>query len=400
MSAPQDQPAEPAPPRKSAHPRKLAFAPGTMPVCPQGPSWRVDWAALYASYPWLRALEGVVQDPIYHAEGDVWTHTKMVVDVLVADPAWRALRPRERQILFWAALLHDAAKPMCTKMDGKRVRSPGHAKRGATLAREILWYAGVTPEDREAVAALVRYHQKPYLFLSTPDPRHTVIQISQTARCDWLAILARADILGRICPDQDELVSTITLFASYCREQGCLRKPWAFANDHSRFLYFRKEDRDPEYKAYDDTRCELTMMCGLPGAGKDYWLRHNCPGLPVVSLDALRKKHKLPSHGNQGPLFQIAREQVRTYLRAGEDFAWNATCLTKQLRTKTIGLAAAYNARVRIVYLDRPPAVIFAQNRSRDKVVPERVIQKMAARFEVPDPSEAHQLRWITAPPH
>jgi predicted kinase len=45
--------------------------------CPTPPDWRFDWGALLAGLPWLRALEGVPQNPAYHAEGDVLIHTHM-----------------------------------------------------------------------------------------------------------------------------------------------------------------------------------------------------------------------------------------------------------------------------------------------------------------------------------
>ena len=56
----------------------------------------------------------------------------------------------------------------------------------------------------------------------------------------------------------------VALFAEFCAEHGCLRAPRAFPSDHSRFLYFRQEDRDPDYLAHDDTRGEVHRL--RPGA--------------------------------------------------------------------------------------------------------------------------------------
>ncbi|MCE6983514.1 metal-dependent phosphohydrolase, partial [Pseudomonas frederiksbergensis] len=85
------------------------------------------------------------QDPVYHQEGDVWTHTMMVVDALLADPAYQRASPDQQFVLFYAALLHDIAKPSCTVIDeitGK-IGQPGHSRRGAVDARILLWQAGV-----------------------------------------------------------------------------------------------------------------------------------------------------------------------------------------------------------------------------------------------------------------
>ena len=53
----------------------------------------VDFAACLAAFPQLEQAKTTPQDPIYHAEGDVWTHTQMVVAELLAEllaDAWQA----------------------------------------------------------------------------------------------------------------------------------------------------------------------------------------------------------------------------------------------------------------------------------------------------------------------
>ena len=46
--------------------------------------------------PWCRAMAACLQDSEWHAEGDVWTHTKMVCDELRRLEDWTALTPRQR----------------------------------------------------------------------------------------------------------------------------------------------------------------------------------------------------------------------------------------------------------------------------------------------------------------
>ncbi len=367
-----------------------------LPPCPQGPTWDINEEQLLCHYEWLRDLAGCAQDPMYHGEGDVLVHTMMVARELVRDPAWRALPPEHRSILFSAALLHDVAKPVCTEVMGGKIRSPGHARRGEKMARALLWRAGVDPKQREAIAGLVRYHQMPYLLWDRPDPAGLVRRISLQARCDHLALLARADIRGRICPDTKQQFENIDLFVAQAEEIGCLRGPVTFASDHSRFLYFRKEARDPGYEAWDDTTCEVTMMCGLPGAGKNHWLEANVPGLPVVSLDAVRRQMNIGHKGNQGAVAHKARTMAREHLREKRDFAWNATNLTRELRSSLINLFAGYGARVRIVFVDPPAQTLLRQNRNREAKVPPRAILNMASRLEFPTLSEVHEIVWVT----
>ena len=109
------------------------------PHTPEPVDWRLDWEEIDRSFDWIRRMKGCHQDPSNHAEGDVWIHTRMVCESMVADGEWRALSDGERETLFAAALLHDVAKPRCTRLEDGRITSRGHSRRGEIMAREILW---------------------------------------------------------------------------------------------------------------------------------------------------------------------------------------------------------------------------------------------------------------------
>ena len=55
------------------------------------------------------------------------------------------------------------------------------------------------------------------------------------------------------------------------------------------------------------------------------------------------------------------------------------------MREFSVNLFAAYNARVRVVYVEAPEARLFAQNRERADPVPAEVIRKLTARWKAPD---------------
>jgi len=336
------------------------------------------------------------QEVKYHGEGDVWTHTKMVCEALVSLPAWRSLTEQERKVLFTAALLHDVGKPSMTKTDSDgRITSRGHSKRGCIDARKILWLNDYPFDFREQVSALINYHMAPLFLLERDNSERLAIEISQKAECRLLVVLAEADALGRICSDKNDLAARIALFSDYCREQGIWHLPRTFSSAHSRFMYFRKHNRDPDYKAHDDTRCEVVLMSGLPGSGKDYWIKNNLPDWPVVSLDALRLEMGVNPKDNQGAVRVRAREAAREHLRQAKNFIWNATNLSRQIRQSCINLFTDYKARIRIVYVEAPRKTLFSQNRNRSQPVPENVIMKLMDRWEVPDITEAHTVDWV-----
>lgn len=362
--------------------------------CPAPPAYQLDWTGLDAEFDWLRALAACPQDALWHAEGNVWIHTRMVCEALLENAVWRSLPETERQTVFFGALLHDVAKPVCTREEAGRITSRGHSKRGEVLAREILWRLGAPLALRESIVNLIRYHQAPFFLVDRTDSQRLLFQISQTTRCDQLALVAEADARGRICVDKTRLLDNSALFAQYAEEQECLRQPRQFANDHSRFLYFRKADREPNYAAYDDTVCEVIVMSGLPGAGKDHWIATRAPAWPVVSLDDLRRELKIKPTENQGVVIARARELAREHLRKKQSFIWNATNISRQMRERVLSLCAAYNARIRIVYVEAPAEKLFARNQAREWRVPFEVLQRLIQKWEVPDLTEAHQVEW------
>jgi predicted kinase len=369
-------------------------------LCPTAPAWAVPWDRIAAEFDWIRRLEGVPQDAVHHGEGDVAVHTRMAAEALAAQPEWRALPADERVRLFAAVLLHDVAKPDCTRVIDGRITAHGHSRRGDLAVRRILWELGAPRAWREHVAALVRHHQVPFWALERPDLEQIVLRASLVTRNRDLAMLAHADITGRICGDLAEVLENIALFREYCADLGVLDSPWPFASDHARFMYFRTPGRDPRYAAYDDTRLTMTVLSGLPGVGKDTWIAAHAGDRPVVSLDAIRARLGISPADGQRAVAAAAHEEARVHLRARRDFIWNATNISRQHRDLCIGLGAAYHARVEIVALEAPRDTIRRQNASRDAPVPPAVIDRLIGKWEAPDLTEAHAVREGGRPDH
>jgi predicted kinase len=362
---------------------------------PGPPDYVLPWAEMHAEYPWLRALSGCPQDPIHHAEGDVWIHTRMVCQELLALDAWRSLSEEQRRIVFAAAVLHDIGKPDCTKNEEGRITSRGHSRRGTILARNILWRMGVPFAAREMICALIRYHQVPYFLIDREDSTRLAIEVSCVGRGDLLTILANADVRGRICQDKQRLLDNVALCREQMRELGVVDRAYPFASDHARVLYFKNPNRQPDAPAYVEHRCEVILLSGLPGSGKDHHIRTHFPEQALISLDDLRAELDVLPGENQGEVLTAARDRARDYLREGTPFVWNATNLMRQLRTQPVELFLRYGARVRIVYVEVPAEVLFRQNRERSAVVPERVMERFLDRWEVPDVTEAHAVEYV-----
>jgi predicted kinase len=218
---------------------------------------------------------------------------------------------------------------------------------------------------------------------------------SYSARLDHVAFVAESDARGRVCADAADLLERIALFGLLAEELACWDRPRAFANDCSRTHYFRSPGADPNYAAFDDTVCTVTLMAGVPGAGKDSWIHQHMANVPVISLDDIRRELNKGATGNQGEVIMAAKERARDYLRHRQSFVWNATNVTRVLRSQLIDFFMAYRARVRIVYVEAPFPTVLRRNEHRQHPVPEAVITKLAGKLELPDPTEAHEVIWV-----
>lgn len=360
----------------------------------------INWELIESSFSWVQDMKGVPQDEEWHAEGDVFTHTKMVVEALVKLPEYSSLNEQDKHILFASALLHDVEKRSTTTtevIDGRtRIVSPRHAKKGEFTVRRLLYTEIITPfVIREQIAKLVRLHGLPLWAIQKKDPNKEVINASLVVNTKHLSMLARADILGRICLDQEEILLRIELFNELCRDNDCFGKERSFESDYGRFLYLNKSETSPDYVPFDDLAFEVVVMCALPGSGKDTFIERNLE-LPILSLDQIRREHKiLPTDKKKnGRVIQMGKEKAKEFMREKQSFVFNATNITSDMRSKWISLFVEYGARVKIVYIEVPYRQLLSQNKNREYVVPEKVVEAMIGKLEIPVPKEAHEIHY------
>jgi predicted kinase len=112
--------------------------------------------------------------------------------------------------------------------------------------------------------------------------------------------------------------------------------------------------------------------------------------LPVVSFDDARAQLGLKHGENDGLAAHHAVDQAKALLRRQERFAWNATHLSEQMRSKTLDLLWNYHAQTELVYLEVPHAELMRRNRERDTTLSNAGIERMLHRWELPPPVEAH----------
>ncbi len=97
--------------------------------------------------PEVAKMKGVAQPPEFHPEGDVWIHTRMMLESM----------ERPSPTLALGVLLHDVGKPPTFQI-ADRIRFNQHAEVGAVMTEEICQRLRLSNRDTERVVELVRHH--------------------------------------------------------------------------------------------------------------------------------------------------------------------------------------------------------------------------------------------------
>jgi tRNA nucleotidyltransferase/poly(A) polymerase len=125
----------------------------TLPKRRRGLELLVDSRLITHFMPEVLALIGCEQPPQWHPEGDVYNHTRIMLEMLEKDAPLH---------LCLAVLLHDIAKPPTQKYDAVagRIRFNGHDSIGAEMAEIILKRLRYSNDTINAVVPMVARHMQ------------------------------------------------------------------------------------------------------------------------------------------------------------------------------------------------------------------------------------------------
>lgn len=146
-------------------------------------------------FPELEKLIGLEQPPKHHAEGDVWTHTMMVLD----EAAKRRSEAKEPLGLMLSALTHDLGKTVCTGNIGGAIHAYGHETAGLPIIKTFM--RRITDEKAliSYVLNMAELHMKPNTAASQNSSVKSTNHLFDKAKePDDLVLLAIADNRGRI----------------------------------------------------------------------------------------------------------------------------------------------------------------------------------------------------------
>lgn len=371
--------------------------------------------------PELEEMEDTPQDPTWHAEGDVGTHTRMVLDEL-EEMSSEGLHDTTSVIL--GSFFHDIGKVERTKtrtIDGKtRIVSPGHARSGRSIVGRHL--ANRIPWDLWwRTIQLVGFHHEPRKIVNIDDPaeRESEIQwLDRMVDLRDLYTLCLADTRGRECPDRRSRLDILSVFDLERKdvqtrrgERSVFRDYWdppieqeltgypretiEFVQAEARFSAGRneiqhcKEAISQSYQ-YRDDHPTLILLCGPSGSGKSTWIEKHQPGAAVVSLDRIRAEigDGPGDHSNEGKVRQASKTRLKEHLADGETVVWDATNYRRDFRRPLIQLGYQYGAFVRMVVFCVPFDVCVERSR-------EHIVRKQFDAWQLPLSDECHVVEYL-----
>lgn len=377
----------------------------------------------------LKQLHSTPQDKDWHAEGDVFTHTQMVLDCCydIIETEACHLTNDQKCSLILGAVLHDIGKPLTTKeveLHSKtRVVAPHHEAKGASYIAYRMLDMDIPYNIVLSVLSLVHYHHMPKLLVIKNAAKENYYCLTRLANVELLYYIAKADMLGRQCEDQEGQLDLIRLFRIYCEEYEIWKKinpyeEWReffeqelrnYSTDCRDFIYgnairdfeggFISTPHEAIARHYSHMNSfpQLVILMGPSGSGKSSWIQKNLKGYFIISLDKLREEFG-KNHGDQSKNSEVllkAKQELKYHLARHEKVVWDATNLRKDFRSMLIGLGMDYHALVTVVVFHQKIAEALLGNKQRTKSIPAEVILDQINRLEWVELNEAHRILFV-----
>ena len=369
--------------------------------------WKIDynWKKIWKIDDFSK-MEDCEQNPKWHGEGNVKKHTLIVCEAaekIVAEgyenDGWIYGEDKfnEAVVLLTAALFHDIGKIRTTKIgkDGNW-HSYNHEYEGEKMTRRILWDTGYL--FREKVCALVKYHMIPLSILDRKDYIEEIVKISKI--CSWklLYYLKKCDLIGSVQKDENLKKADFIKLEEVYNIAKIFENVMDLPKNRGMFNYQKY------LEGLNKKPLTLIMMIGLPGSGKDTYIKENfntdrysviCRDDIRVELGFCKENEKIVGTSKQEEeVTKVFNEKMLEAARNGKTIVINNINLKKEYRVAYTRFLSNYNVFVKYIYIE---ATSLSKNlERRDGQINESIFNTMIEKFEWPNIDEYDELFVVT----
>lgn len=336
----------------------------------------------------------------WHLEGTVFEHIKLVCSKMNQLLLSNNIPDRRKKVLMIAALFHDVGKPLVMREMDNGIRTfIGHEFCSEKITRSLLW-----DEDyyfREDVCSLVRNHMLPLRLYEDNNKKRKIMLLSHDVNSiEDLILLKKADCLGLITNEKDNWVKKLDNLKEYSKKIDCYNHPYNFFNGYTKFNFFNYDLKSKNPVILTNNKSfDVYIMIGLPGAGKDTYIKNNLPNIPVVSRDDIRLKYynvKEKTAFNdkrEKEVNRIEDEMILNLAKEKKSFIINNINLKRKYRKHYINILNEYKPNIHMIYVQ---ASSFLDNlKRRDGIIKKEVLENMKYVFDFPMADEYVTLKII-----
>ena len=353
---------------------------------------------------YIELLKKTEQNPRYHAEGNVLNHTLLVLSEFYEIAGLGILNEADREVLYWAALLHDIGKPTVTHWDGITWRAAGHERAGVPIARNILMQQDISPRQRQRILDLVKWHHLPLRLGLKNAPLSAYEHIAFQTDIRLLGLFSQMDLRGRICENASEIQDLIfhfneiliprieDMWGSYEDIQARFqsRSPltknmiW-FALQESRYeeIYslLSREDAHPE----PISTCYVSI--GVPKSGKSDYIRRKHGVIPTF--------YEASHFSYEGELSNGLKQFLDQHLSRGETVVVDGCHLNVPKRQQIADYIRRYQTSLQYLYFQRSLSDVLMENSQSSFPINPAHIKCAYAQLICPHPWEAHGMEIV-----
>lgn len=335
----------------------------------------INWEKVW-SIPEFKRLQGCKQNTVWHQEGDVAAHTKLVCDEIVKHISKDSDKYKK---IVTAALCHDLGKATTTywNENEQQWKCKSHGNEGARITRRLLYDEDIL--TREYICAMVEYHMVLHHIFDGGDEKAEKKMIQ----------------LSKEIPDVEDMI-----LLNYCDSAGSKNSAETLDDikgkiDRQTILYKKISAEKVKEETFDFT---VYLMIGIPGAGKNYYIKttEELKNLPTVSRDDIRieiglepEQQGTPEQENK--VTNILNNRIKKYAENKQSFIINNTNLKRKYRNDYKNQLSKYgNIKWVYIYVESPSLETNFERRKGNNW--KKVINRMLDNFEFPSGNEYSEL--------
>jgi hypothetical protein len=367
----------------------------------------------------LDRMEATAQNPRYHREGSVLAHTQYVLQQCLAMQERFDLDENDRQVLYWASVLHDVGKTVTSVWQDNRWRSPGHEKAGLPLAMEILLQQpDVSTDNRRKILDLVRWHGMPLKFSQWQKPLEELKLLGTRTDLRLLAIFGLFDFYGRDCDDRVEVLARMHEFQEISVPQAEFElgqydelqqifEGWNLRHKNAAWNAVAMRDVRLLEKLFASTRQAedletrnqtATMVIGAPLSGKSAWIAANHPDRFCIDLAEHGVVNDLSNNSYEfGRKMVEFKHFLRVYLNRYQHLMLETRHLNEPIRRQVAVILRDMPVRLEYVLIQAGLGTIQSRNLLTPSPLPEDELGRAYSQMELIHPWEAHRISYVSA---